>query len=240
MTTQPVAPSSEIPSFEGIAEFIHAGRAYATWYKVFGQFPNKKSQTPVVVLHGGFGFVCDYIMNCQDLAKSGRPVIFYDQIGNGRSAHVHDQPKSFWTWDLIVDQLVNLITHLGIEDKFDLLGHSWGGMLGAEFELRRQPQGLRRLILTNSLADYAMWQKVDAEQVSKFPQDVQDALRAGPDADREKFMDAMSKFIAVHVCTVQPLPSEFLYSLAQSLGENSDRIAAAATCVNSVAFDASL
>lgn len=55
------------------------------------------------------------------------PVIFYDQLGNGESTHLPDAPKDFWKPELWVDELNNLLAHLGIADDFDLIGNSWGG-----------------------------------------------------------------------------------------------------------------
>lgn len=40
----------------------------------------------------------------------------------------------------------NTSTTLRIGDAYHLLGQSWGGMLGAEFAVRR-PAGLQRLII---------------------------------------------------------------------------------------------
>ena len=69
----------------------------------------------------------DYLTPIGDLQTS-RPVIFYDQFGNNRSTHLPNKPKSFWTIDLFVDELVNLTNHLGISSRFDILGHPWGGI----------------------------------------------------------------------------------------------------------------
>lgn len=55
------------------------------------------------------------------------PVLFYDQIGNGNSSHYRDAPKEFWTPELFMDELDNILQKLGIYEDFDLLGHSWGG-----------------------------------------------------------------------------------------------------------------
>ncbi|MEI8633176.1 hypothetical protein P4S72_16355 [Vibrio sp. PP-XX7] len=41
--------------------------------------------TPLVVVHGGPGCTHDYIDAFRDLADSGRPVIHYDQLGNGNT-----------------------------------------------------------------------------------------------------------------------------------------------------------
>jgi len=55
------------------------------------------------------------------------PVIFYDQIGNGEPSHCSGVPKQFWTPELFMEELDNLLHALEIYEDFDLLGQSWGG-----------------------------------------------------------------------------------------------------------------
>ena len=67
---------------------------------------------------------------------------------------LHSPPRGteeFWTVQLFLDELSSLLAHLGIADNYDVLGQSWGGMLGAEHAITR-PKGLRKLILSNSPA----------------------------------------------------------------------------------------
>jgi len=162
------------------------------------------------------------IWSLGDLAHSATiPVIFYDQLGSGHSTHLPDKPTSFWTIDLFINELLNLLVHLNIQDNFDLIGHSWGGMLGTEVEVRRQPAGLRRLILTNSLATMQSWKASNAQLIQSFPKDVQEGISLGS-GDLKRFRDAMRQFHAVHGCTVKPTPKEVIYSLDQVLGDDGD------------------
>jgi hypothetical protein len=64
--------------------------------------------------------------------QSGRAVIFYDQLGAGRSTHLRDKEPGFWTVELFLAELDNLLRHLGHREGLPPLGQSWGGMLGAE------------------------------------------------------------------------------------------------------------
>lgn len=57
------------------------------------------------------------------------PVVLYDQLGNGESSHCEGVPPDFWTPELFMDELDNLLKTLEIYDDFDLLGQSWGGKL---------------------------------------------------------------------------------------------------------------
>ena len=197
---------------EGTIPFSVEGNTYQTWYKVFGDLNNRVSP-PLVVLHGGPGLSHDYLIPIGDISSS-RPVIFYDQIGNGRSSHIHDKEKSFWRIDLFIDELVNLLEHFNIKEEFDLVGHSWGGMLGLEFEIRRKPAGLRRLVLSNSLASMEMWNKSNAQLVKAFPTWVQEGVAIGM-KDLKASAPAMKEFRTKHGCRVSPLPEEYVYTLDQ-------------------------
>jgi len=169
-----------IPDVEGTAPFIVEGETFETWYRVVGDLTTR-TRPPLIALHGGPGLSHDYLLPLIDLAASASiPVVLYDQIGGGRSTHLREKPPSFWSIDLFVDELANLITHLRISEEFDIIGHSWGGMLAMEYQIRRGPVGLRRLILTNSLASIPMWYESTAQLLSAFPKECRKGwLRGG-------------------------------------------------------------
>src|SRR2546429_3005911 len=123
---------------------------YQTWYRITGELSAEKA--PLVVLHGGPGCVHDYLLPVAAIAETGRPVIHYDQLGNGRSTHLRDKPPEFWTVQLFLDELKSLVDTLGIADRYLVLGQSWGGMLAAEHAVLR-PAGLRGLVIADSPAD---------------------------------------------------------------------------------------
>jgi L-proline amide hydrolase len=74
-----------------------------------------------------------------DLARGGRAVVFYDQTGNGKSTHFPDRGADFYTVGLFARELDNLISHLGISDRYHVLGQSWGGMLAQEHAITPVP-----------------------------------------------------------------------------------------------------
>ena len=106
----------------------------------------------------------------------GIPVVFYDQLGNCGSTRLPEMSGdagSFWTEQLFLDELDNLLSHLNIQDDYVLLGQSWGGMLASR-HATRQPKGLKRIVLSNSPASIPLFVKAAMEElVSKLPQDVQ-------------------------------------------------------------------
>jgi proline-specific peptidase len=171
--------SSELAVSEGYADFnvSTAGKPCKTWYKVFGDL---KSGRPLVGLHGGPGVVHNYLLPLADLTRDyGIPVVLYDQIGNGLSTQLPERKydESFWTDQLFVDELENLLKHLGVQDNYDLLGHSWGGMVAAKYATK-QPVGLHRLILSNAPADMKEWPIAQKLLRKGLPKDIQDILDA--------------------------------------------------------------
>lgn len=194
---------------EGYADF----QGHQTWYRVTGDLAS--GRLPLVVAHGGPGCTHDYVDSFKDLAEHGWPVVHYDQLGNGRSTHLRGIDPGFWTVVLFLDELNNLLRHLGIAE-YVLLGQSWGGMLAAEHGVR-QPVGLRGLIIANSPASMALWRAAAAGLRAELPAEVQATLErheaAGTTASPE-YRAASEVFYARHVCRVQPLPAEVARTFA--------------------------
>ena len=78
-------------------------RGYRTWYQVVGKLPATSGRLPLLVLHGGPGFPHDYLEDLAGLADHGRAVVFYDQIGCGKSDHPHD--GALWTMATFVEEV---------------------------------------------------------------------------------------------------------------------------------------
>jgi len=116
------------------------------YYEVIGSGPG----TPLILANGGPGFDHMYfhVTNAWDAIAKTRPVVFYDQRGNGRS----EKLKEGQTCTLAdqVQDLDDLITHLGYK-KVDLLGGSWGGYLAMAYGVAH-PEKIERMILVDSAA----------------------------------------------------------------------------------------
>src|SRR5215212_8424201 len=97
------------------------------WYQIVGS----EDTIPLLVLHGGPGAGHDYLEPLGGLAAQ-RPVIFYDQLGCGKS----DQPddRSLWRLDRFVKEVDTVRHALGLE-QIHLLGQSSGGWLAIEYML---------------------------------------------------------------------------------------------------------
>jgi len=181
---------------------------YKTWYRITGDLASGKP--PLIVAHGGPGCTHDYVDSFKDIAATGRAVIHYDQVGNGKSTHLPEKGGDFWTVDFFRTELHNLIDHLGIRDAYCLLGQSWCGMLGAEFAQER-PAGLKALIIANSPAAMTTWVSEANRLREELPPEVQATLLKHEQAettDSVEYMEATEVFNQRHVCRVVPMPPE--------------------------------
>jgi len=116
------------------------------WYEVRGT----GTGTPLLIANGGPGMDHSYL-HCSDAwdrLAAGRKVIYYDQRGNGRSGAIDDRVPC-GVAEQIAD-LEALRAHLGLE-RFDLLGHSWGGYLVMAYAARH-PERIAHLIIADSAA----------------------------------------------------------------------------------------
>lgn len=199
------------PSAKGRVPF---GR-FRTWYRVTGTLG--AGRPAVVVVHGGPGSTHDYLLALAELADAGWPVVHYDQLGNGGSTHLPDAGADFWTPELFLDELDNLLRALGTADDYVLFGQSWGGMLAARHAATR-PAGLRGLVIANSPASYRLWLAEMDVLRAALPPGVDEVLRrheaAGTTGSRE-YQDAMRVFYDRHVCRVQPWPRDYLASFME-------------------------
>ncbi|KAI1352394.1 proline-specific peptidase [Xylaria sp. FL0043] len=82
--------------------------------------------------------------------------------------------KSFWTFELYIKELDNLISHLDLHEYY-ILGRSWGGMLGAAYAAR-QPVGLQKLVLASGPASVPLWIEGAKELFSQLPPEVRKTL----------------------------------------------------------------
>ena len=175
-----------------------------TWYRIVGD-AERDGRLPLLCLHGGPGGSHDYMEPMRELARDGRRVIFYDQLGCGRSRYPHDPDK--WTVQLFVEEVDAVRDALGL-DRIHLLGQSWGGMLGMEYALT-QPAGVESLIICDSPSSIPLWVEEANRLRSLLPADVQETLlrheRDGT-TDSAEYLEACDVFYDRHVCRVRPYP----------------------------------
>ena len=177
---------------------------HETWYRIVGELEREAERTPVVICHGGPGAAHDYVEPIADLSGFGRACVLYDQLGCGRSEHLPDAPAEFWTPQLFKDELSEVVRHLGIEDRYAVVGQSWGGMLAMEHALDH-PGGLRAIVVADSPASIPLWVSEANRLREDLPQDVQETLlrhEAAGTTDDPEYEIAVRVFYDRHLCRV--------------------------------------
>jgi proline-specific peptidase len=168
------------------------------WYRIVGS----GTRTPLLLLHGGPGAPSYYLNPLAALADE-RPVIFYDQLGAGRS----DKPTdvTLWRVERFVQELSELRRALGLE-QVHIFGHSWGTMLAVDYMLTK-PAGVRSLILASPSLSISRWLK-DAETLKRtLPQSVQDAIARNEAAgtfDSPEYQSAIMEYYKRYLCRRNP------------------------------------
>jgi len=201
---------------EGTVAFPLDGEEAQTWYRVSGELrPGDDAPAPLIVLHGGPGATHDYLLSLVDLADR-RPVVHYDQVGNGRSSHYPDRGAEFWTVDLFVRELHNLVDALGIAGRHHVLGQSWGGFLAQEYALT-QPSGLQSLVLADTAASFPDFVAEANRLRALLPPEVEETLRRHEDAgttDDPEYEAACEVFYRRHLCRLDPWPDDVVEAFA--------------------------
>lgn len=148
------------------------------WYRVVG----KGNKTPMILLHGGPGVPSYYLKPMSELG-SDRKIIFFDQLGCGKSDHITD--TTLMTVDHYVEEVAKVVNHLGLKEYY-LFGQSWGTMLGTEYYLKH-PEGIKAVILSSAAISIPRWLKDADSLISLLPDSVQQAIRTN---EKNKKYDA--------------------------------------------------
>jgi len=104
---------------------------------------------PVVMIHGNPTWSFYYRKLVQGLSEQFRTVV-PDHMGCGLS-DTPDVRRYDYRLKRRVDDLENLLRHLGIDKNITLVLHDWGGMIGMAFALR-YPETIRRFVIMNTAA----------------------------------------------------------------------------------------
>jgi proline iminopeptidase len=170
------------------------------WYKIEGDGPG----VPLLLLHGGPGAGHDYLEPMAALGND-RPVVFYDQLGCGKS----DKPDDISLWQIkrFVDEVSAVRTALGLQ-RVHLLGQSWGGWLAIEYLLGKH-SGVASVTLSNTSASALGFEEGAKSRVASLPEDVRQTIErceADGTTNSPEYTMASFAFMQAHVCRIQPWP----------------------------------
>lgn len=194
---------------EGTLDF----RGYRTWYQVVGDLDSADGTLPILVLHGGPGLPHDYLEDLAVMADGGRAVVFYDQLGCGKSDHPGD--PSLWVMNTFADELTVVREALGL-DRVHVLGHSWGGWLALQYALGR-PAGLVSLILASTCASLPAFAAETKKLKLSLPTEVQEVIdrhESQGTTDDPAYMAAARAYFSRWVCRLDPVPDHVMRSFS--------------------------
>jgi proline-specific peptidase len=177
------------------------------WYKVVGA----GDAVPLLILHGGPGLGHDYLEPLEALA-SDRPVVFFDQLGCGKSDLPDD--ASLWRIERFVEEVAAVRNTLNL-GQVHLFGPSWGGWLAIEYMMGK-PSGIVSLILASTSASLRQFAEETARLKATLPQEVQDRLNryeAVDDIHNPEYEEAMMAFYTRFVCRLDPWPEPLMRTL---------------------------
>ena len=172
------------------------------WYKIVGEH---KKAIPLLVLHGGPGATHDCMEPLEMLADE-RPVIFYDQLGGGKS----DRPKdaSLWAIERFVKELGQVRNSLNLE-KVHILGQSWGTMLAVNYIVNLRPEGIISLIFSSAFFSAKRFTEDARGYLKDLSENDRHAIEKSEKEgrfDSQKYQSAMMNFYKLHVCRLDPWP----------------------------------
>ena len=147
-----------------------------------------------------------------------RPVIFYDQLGCGKS----DQPddRSLWRLERFVEEIDEVRNALDLQEVH-LFGQSWGGILALEYMLT-PPRGVHSLILADSCASMPQLQQELKRLKSELPAETIATLNrfeATGDFHHPEYREAIAEFYKQHVCRLPTMP-DYLLRTTENLKNN--------------------
>ncbi len=168
------------------------------WYKIVGS----GDKTPLLLLHGGPGFSSYYLNPLEGLSDE-RPIIFYDQLGSGRSDKTDD--PALWTIEHFVAELATMREALALKEVH-ILGHSWGSQLALEYMLT-EPSGVKSLILASPAINIQRWTEDNKKLLRQLPEAAQVAIekheREGT-TNSDEYQSAMMVFYKRHMSRSDP------------------------------------
>ncbi len=179
------------------------------YFRLFGEENRGRN---VVCLHGGPGATHEYLLPLADLVGHGYMVVFYDQLGCGRSQTPRN--PALLTVERAVEDLEVFRKKMGL-GRIHLFGSSYGGMLAIAYSLKYQ-RNLRSLITAGGLASIPLTAKEMDRLRKELPAATRRTLEkfeAEGDYTSPDYLKAVDVFYRKHLCRLKEWPAELKYSL---------------------------
>jgi proline iminopeptidase len=174
------------------------------WFEIVGS----GTATPLLLLHGGPGAPSHYLRPMERVAVD-RPVIFYDQLGAGRSPAPAD--RSLWTVERFVNELAQVRAALEL-DEVHILGHSWGSMLAMDYMLT-QPEGVASLVFASPALNVDRWSEDARELLKGLPEDTRlliERHESEGTTDAPEYQEAVMDYYKLYLSRSDPWSPDLL------------------------------
>jgi len=171
------------------------------FFKSFGE-PRKGT---ILCLHGGPGGSHDSGVPMARLSKDGYRVVFYDQLGCGKSDQSRNQ--SLYTVERYVEEVEGVRSALGL-GKIHLYGHSWGGFLNVAYAVKYN-DNLKSLLVSSGSSSTPLCVKEMWRLRYELPKSIQDTLdkyEAEGDYSNDEYLKALDQVYKRHLCRLDPWP----------------------------------
>lgn len=163
------------------------------WFRRMGN-----GGVPLLLVHGGPGYPSDLLFEPFEPLAREREVIWYDQLGVGRSDPIAD--TALLTVPRFLDELDAVIDGLGLH-RPHVYGHSWGAMLGLQFAAQRAPEWTS-LICANGLASVPRFEKEVRDLLAQLPGNVLERTygrEIDATTDDPDYLVAQQEYLRAHI-----------------------------------------
>jgi proline iminopeptidase len=182
---------------------------YKLYYRAVG--PTTAPAT-ILALHGGPGMSHDYLLSLRDLTQWGYRIVFFDQLGCGRSEI--PPGTDLFSLEHHVEESEGIRTTLGL-GRVHLIGSSYGGLLALAYAIKYQ-RHLRSLVTIGGLSDVPFTEAEMNRLVGELPSEEARAIRehgARGEFTHPDYIRATDRFYHTFLCRLPEWPPELTRTL---------------------------
>jgi L-proline amide hydrolase len=194
----------------------------ATWRCDAAGAAGDRPEMPLVVVPGGPGLPHGYLRCLVGLARPGRPVVFYDPRGCGRSraADSDVDGAAVHKFTTLVDEFRMIVEHFAGDDGCFVLGHSSGGWIALEGMIGDAATRSRvlKLVLASAPLDVPAFITQQKRLISSLGVRAHRRLRRPPPVRGRRaaaYDRAYERFLHEFICRA-PWPMELVETMAHS------------------------
>jgi len=178
----------------------------------YRSFSPENPKGALLCLHGGPGVPHDYTLSMADLAEAGYRVIFYDQLGVGKSELPKD--KRLFRVERYVEEVEAFRKEMDL-GKIHLWGSSWGGFLTIAYSLKYQ-ENLKSMISASGASSTPMTYEGMLSLQSALTSNQQDIMKkyeSEGDYGNPEYLQVLDALYRRHICRLPEWPPEVSYAL---------------------------